>query len=103
MQHRRVELNAMTAPEFVAFLERKLAIHAQKVVPEPVVVEEHARRIWEQLQAAERCKEILEAIHAEAPRATLPLDLIAQIKIRFSEEPTLSWDQALAGILKSAC
>jgi hypothetical protein len=103
LQHRRVELNAMTAPEFVAFLERKLAIHAQKVVPEPVVVEEHARRIWEQLQAAERCKEILEAIHAEAPRATLPPDLIAQIKIRLSEEPTLSWDQALAGILKSAC
>jgi hypothetical protein len=99
LRNRRVELNAMTAPQFIAFLERKLAIYAEKVVPEKAVIEAHARRIWEQLQAAERCKAILEAIHAEAPKATLPPDLIAQIKIRLAKEPALSWDQALAGIL----
>jgi hypothetical protein len=33
LRTQRVELNAMTAPQFVAFLEGKLAIHAQKVIP----------------------------------------------------------------------
>jgi hypothetical protein len=98
----RVELNAMTAPQFVEFLEWKLALYTQKVVPEPAVVEEHARRIWEQLQAAQRCKEILAAIHAEASGVTFPPDLMAQIKQRLSEEPALSWDQALARVLETS-
>jgi hypothetical protein len=69
LRTRRVELNAMTAPEFVAFLERKLAIYAKKVVPDKAVIEAQARQIWEQLQAEKRCKEILEQIHAEAAAA----------------------------------
>jgi hypothetical protein len=98
LQTRRVELNAMTAPEFVAFLEAKLVIHAQKVVPAKAVIEEHARRIWEQQEAEARCKTILETIHAEAANVTLPGDLVGQVIKRLKEEPALCWDLAVAAI-----
>jgi DNA topoisomerase VI subunit A len=99
LRTQRVELNAMTAPEFVAFLEKKLAFHAKKVVPDKAVIEAHARRIWEQLQAQERCKEILEAIHAESATAELPRNLVAQVKRLLKKESPLSWDQAVAKVL----
>jgi hypothetical protein len=95
----RVELNAMTAPQFIAFLERKLAIHANKVVPPKAVIEAHARRVWEQLQARERCKEILQTIHAEAAEAQLPSDLVEGVKKLLKKERTLCWDQAVAELM----
>ena len=99
LKTQRVELNAMTAPQFVEFLEGKLAVHARKVVPSKEVIEAHARRIWEQLQAEERCKDILQAIHAEAETAELPGDLVACVKKLLKKERTLSWDQAVAKVL----
>jgi hypothetical protein len=99
LEDQRVELNAMTAPEFVAFLERKLAIHAKKVVPNKEVIETHARRIWEQLQATERCQQILAQIHTEAATAELPQDLVARVKRLLKKESAISWDQAVAKVL----
>jgi hypothetical protein len=98
LEGERVELNAMTAPQFVEFLEGKLEEYADKVVPDKAVIEEHARRIWEQREAQKRCKEILEEIHAEAERAALPDDLVDQVEELLVEEPELSWDQAVAKI-----
>ena len=92
----------MTAPEFVAFLEGKLAVHAKKIVPDEAVIEAHARRIWEQIQAEQRCKEILEQIHAQAATALLPPDLVARVQDLLEKEPELSWDQAVAKILDSS-
>jgi hypothetical protein len=100
MQTQRVELNAMTAPQFVEFLEGKLAVHAKKFVPSKAVIEAHARRVWEQLQGEERCKDILQAIHAEAATAELPGDLVARVKKLLKKERTLSWDQAVAKVVK---
>jgi hypothetical protein len=44
-----VELNAMTAPVFIDFLERKLAEQGvRKIMPEREILERHARRVIEQ-------------------------------------------------------
>jgi hypothetical protein len=99
LETHRVELNALTAPEFVEFLESKLAEHAKKVMPPSDVIEAHARRIWEQREAAERCKEILEQIHTEAATAQLPVDLAGRVEALLEEDATLSWDQAVAKAL----
>jgi hypothetical protein len=48
LEEDRVELKALTAPEFVELLETKLAEHAPKVVPDQSVIEAHSPRIWEQ-------------------------------------------------------
>jgi hypothetical protein len=99
LENRRVELNALSAPAFVEFLEGKLAEHAQKVIPTDDVIQAHARRIWQQQQALEQCKEILEQIEAEASRAELPADLKNQVEAILALHPTLSWDQALAKVM----
>jgi hypothetical protein len=100
LEEKRVELNALTAPQFVEFLETKLALHTAKVVPDQSVIEAHARRIWEQQQAKERCKEILAQVHAEAASAHLPEDLVDGVHDLVEEDDTLSWDQAVAKLMK---
>ena len=55
----------MTAPQFIAFLERKLTEHgAGKVVPDESVLAEHAARILEREAAARWL--------ATMPRTTIP-------------------------------
>ena len=92
----RVELNAMTAPQFVAFLERKLTEHgAGKVVPEEFVLAEHAARILEREAAARWL--------ATMPRTTIPAapdGLAEQVRALLDADPTLAWDDAVALLLK---
>ena len=58
-QGRRIELNAMTSDQFVAWLEGKLAEHgAGKVVPEVEVLERHARRVLARRLAADRVRSL---------------------------------------------
>jgi hypothetical protein len=101
LKTKRVELNALTAPQFIEFLERKLSEHTEKVIPADDVMEAHVRRIWEQQQAKERCKEILDQIHTEAATAALPDDLVDQVEELLAEEPELSWDQAVAKVMSA--
>ena len=60
LANQRVELNAMTAPEFLAWLEPKLALHCPRVVPSANILEVQARRIWQQREAEKRCATILQ-------------------------------------------
>jgi hypothetical protein len=96
LRTKRVELNAMTAPQFVAFLERKLVQHgAAKVVPPEVVLIEHAQRILAR-KAAERWL----ATMPDAALPDAPDDLIEQVRAMLAAEPTLSWDIAVAATVR---
>ena len=92
----------MTSPQFIEFLEDKLEEHTAKVIPEDDVIEAHARRTWEQEQARERCKTILEQIHAEAATVQLPEDLRDRVEAILDEDAALSWDQAVAQAMRDA-
>jgi hypothetical protein len=94
-QGQRVELNAMTAPQFIAFLERKLAQHgAGKVVPNESVLAEHAGRILEREAAARWLATMpLTAIPA------VPDGLAEQVRTLLEADPTLAWDDAVALLL----
>ena len=100
LETERVELNALTAPQFIEWLEGKLEEHTDKVIPEDDVIEAYARRIWEQEQARERCKTILAQIHAEAATVQLPEDLRDRAEAILDEDATLSWDQAVAQAMR---
>jgi len=55
LRSHRVELNAMTSDQFIAFLERKLTEHGvAKVVPQTGTLEARARRVLEQKLALSR-------------------------------------------------
>jgi hypothetical protein len=103
LRERRVELNAMTAPVFVAFLERKLVEHGvSKLVPDAPTVERHARRIVEQQLAERAMREILPKIHNQAESVQLPENLRDEIRDKLQQEPEIPWDKALADIAEEA-
>jgi hypothetical protein len=99
-RHRRVELNAMTSDQFVAWLEDKLAEHGGgKVVPAAEVLERHARRLLARRLAANKVAALLREIEAEAAHRTLPADLDARVRQELARDPALAWEDALAHAL----
>ena len=97
---RRVELNAMTSRQLIDFVEAAFnRHHVAKVIPNEAVIGEHARHL-----IAEKFTEALIAQHAEdiaaqVAAAKLPADLFENLVELVSEEPELSWDQALARLI----
>jgi Asp-tRNA(Asn)/Glu-tRNA(Gln) amidotransferase A subunit family amidase len=104
LRHRRVELNAMTAPVFVAFLEEKLALHGiKKVIPNARTVELHTRRVMEQVRAEKALQEVLKKIRQEAAVASLPPGLLERLKKELTSTPEIPWDRAVADIVRQDC
>jgi hypothetical protein len=101
LETHRVELNAMTAPQFMAWLEPKLAKYCPKVVPPSNILEAQARRIWTQQEAEKRCSPTLKQIEDEAPTIALPADLEARVHKLLEAKPELPWDLAVAEVMKA--
>jgi hypothetical protein len=98
---RRVELNAMTSRQFIDFIERGLIEHGvAKVIPQPDILEQHARRLIAQRLAKDALNKVRDQLAAEAAACELPGDLDNQVRHLLAEQPELSWDMALAMILK---
>jgi len=94
---RRVELNAMTSPQFIAFIETKLAEHdVSKLIPTTAVLEAHWRRQLAERSAVKAFEEIRARCEAEAKAATAPTNLDQQVADILRRHPELSWDRAIA-------
>jgi len=95
----RVELNAMTARQFLDWLEAKLAEHdVAKVVPGDAVLAEtydHARRLAGAERAARRALDAL-----PAGTTPTPADLAGRVRDALAAEPELSWDAAVARLAR---
>ena len=95
-QQQRVELNAMTSPEFVEFLERKLIENGiRKIVPDSETLELAGKRA---AMIAEMQKAIRE-VSETAAEFTLPDNLEQRLRRRLEERPELPWDIALLDLL----
>lgn len=118
LQTQRVELNAMTSPEFVRWLDAKFAEHAEKVVPPQKVLreelDEQTRAQVERLVAADilaagRFTERVERAMATAREKTRSLDLDRIVRDGLNKAPEQRWDRPLgstaadiaAGVLNS--
>jgi hypothetical protein len=92
----RVELNAMTSPQFIAFLEEKLAENGvSKMIPDPATLAIAAQRA----AAIARMQQEIDEISAAVTDIDVPDDLETQVRARLAERPELTWDQALVGIM----
>jgi hypothetical protein len=99
---RRVELNAMTSPQLIAFVEDKLRQHGvEKLVPDDATLTQHARRLIEQQLAAAEVGKLRAKLSRAAARTPLPADLRQAVEQRLAAVPQLSWDAALAELLRS--
>ena len=93
---RRVELNAFTSPQFIAWLDEKLIEHgARKVIPDEAALAKAYRR----LAAIRRYQQIINDGQKEvteyAKSLTVPTELASQLTKLLAENPSLPWDEAL--------
>jgi hypothetical protein len=102
LQTRRVELNAMTAPVFIDFLERKLTQNnVRKVVPDHDILEQHARCVIEQRPAETFLRDNRPVLQARASSIALPEDLDDKVWSVLKQKPDLSWDEVVSSVVVS--
>jgi hypothetical protein len=93
---RRVELNAMTSPQFVAFLEHKLKeAGITKIIPESEILE----KVYVGLDRGRRLQKVLNEIKFNDKDVTIPKDLQQRVAKHLKKVSTLRWDAALAEIV----
>jgi DNA topoisomerase VI subunit B len=93
----RVELNAMTASQFLQFVERKLRrVGVRKVVPQGQALQQAYRRAC-RLQMIQEALDAAQASPVEDMR--IPVNLAAVLR-RQLKNSTLSWDQALQQLVR---
>jgi hypothetical protein len=89
----RVELNAMTSDQFIAWLEAKLmAVGVQKVVPDRETLEKAYRRAVRQTHVQRAIDEALEGLGDAAE--IIPDDLVERLSSKL-EGSAKSWDAVL--------
>jgi len=92
---KRVELNAMTSGQFIAWLERKLKEHGvEKIVPESDTL----AVAWQRAHRVSRIQAAIKKIELAQTTVPVPKDLAAKVRIVLKEKLELSWDQALVHI-----
>jgi DNA topoisomerase VI subunit B len=100
LRHRRVELNAMTSPQLVEFIEAQLTQHGvSKLIPDDDVIEKHARHVIEQELARDSFEKIRADFVEKARIAKLPADLRTRLETYLERNPQSSWDAALATVI----
>jgi DNA topoisomerase 6 subunit A-like protein len=98
---RRVELNAMTSPQFIAFLERKLRANGvAKIVPDRDLLSETYVAMQRGRRFAEAIDELVEEDEITHSRSTKPpKDLAARVHKYLKKHPEKRWDDAVDAIV----
>ncbi len=101
LRHNRVELNAFSSGDLISWLERKLTIHGiKKIIPDNDLLREAYRRTVQVLEVGSQLSAIRDDARERAACARVPRDLGPQVRKRIAAEPTLSWDQAVAQVVR---
>lgn len=92
---RRVELNAMTSPQFVAFVQRKLhETGIEKIVPDEALL----TKVYAGIVRGRRLEKEVRSLNIE--KDVKPLrNLQHRVREVFMEHPALRWDAALVKIV----
>jgi hypothetical protein len=94
---RRVELNAMTSPQFIAFLEHKLKeSDVAKVVPDVETLNE----TYIALERGRRLEEATEEVLADIENEEIepPKNLEKRVRAMLKRKPAMRWDTAVAAV-----
>ncbi|MCC5612704.1 hypothetical protein LC612_39950, partial [Nostoc sp. CHAB 5834] len=105
LQTQRVELNAMTSPEFIEWLDSKFEAYADKVVPPTPVLraqfEKDVRSSVEQMLAEEILtkagfREQVNALVTKAAAESASMDLESLVRTGLAKVPEDKWSKPLA-------
>lgn len=95
----RVELNAMTSPQFIEFIEAKLKKHgvAKIVPPHAVLAIGYHRSVYECLRE-EALKKLEGELRKRADAITAPKTLDKQVRAKLKQFPSWRWTAAVSDI-----
>jgi hypothetical protein len=96
----RVELNALTSDELVAFIEGKLKKHGiKKLIPKADLL----RNAYQLFINSKRVEEIVEKAmeDIENEDIAVPANLCDRVAAHLRQHPELRWDEAVAAIAES--
>jgi hypothetical protein len=95
---RRVELNAMSSPQFVAFIERKLReVGVAKIVPDQDLL----AKVFTSMERGRRLAEaVADLDEIDMKNFKAPKDLQRRVRKLLKEQPALRWDAAVAESIK---
>ena len=97
---RRVELNAMSSPQFVDFIERKLRENnITKIIPDQDLLAE-SYRLFKRGQCIEKIVE-KELKNLDGDDANVPDNLEQCVSEMLAKNPALRWTEAMQRIVKS--
>ena len=100
----RVELNAFTSGDFIAWIEAKLQANGiTKVIPDAKTLEVAYRRAMQIEMVREQLPAIIQASKVAAEQAALPKNLTRIIRKALKTAPDQPWDQAVAVIAAANC
>lgn len=100
----RVELNAFTSDQFIAWLEKKLRLHGiGKVMPQNEVLDRQYRRALQIKLINEDLPAMIRRAQGIAAQAKVPKDLAGVIRRRWKTASELSWDRVVADIAAANC
>jgi hypothetical protein len=95
----RVEINAMTSQQLIAWLEDKLQSYGvEKFIPDQDILSMGFRRAKYLGLVEKKIKEMQESMVEDDEE--IPDDLTELIEGKFREDPSLSWDEALWEIVR---
>jgi hypothetical protein len=92
----RVELNAFTSGDLIAWIEGKLEEKkVKKVVPDREVLLQAYRLAYEQQLLRRRMRQVCQEVHEVAQGIKLPKDLAAWVKGQVKRDRAQPWDRAV--------
>jgi hypothetical protein len=96
---RRVELNAMTSPQFVAFVGRKLKENGiGKIVPDQDLL----AKVYAGVERGRRLEEVVEKLdEIDMEDFKVPEDLAKRVKAELKKHPHIRWDAAVEAVVSS--
>lgn len=103
---KRVELNAMSSEQFIAFIRRKLIEHdVKKVIPGVNVLSKEYKTRWQKMEVSRRSGEFMQRLNREVASVEIhiPEDLEEQIHEKCKAgEYSLQWNDAVDSVLRKS-
>lgn len=105
----RVELNAFTSEDFIAWIEVKLQEHGiKKVIPDADTLADAYRRAYLIASINRRVEDFVDDAQRESDEVAVPENLSGQVQQMIGKNPSRPWDAVLAEIAeeqlqKKAC
>ena len=102
LRKRRVELNALTSRQFIAWLEEKFKEHnVMKVIPDTVTLEGAYRKMMASKLYRQLFDQHRGAIEQQVGRIQAPKNLARELRELLHKRPELPWDLALRELLSN--